>query len=68
MTDDILSFSFAFSDPVLNYYHYVLQTVYGDYTFTLPSKFFSIYFRSNVQFDICVYSGCRSGNFDQADS
>ncbi|CAF3603065.1 unnamed protein product [Adineta steineri] len=23
-------------DPVLNYYHYTLQTVYGDYTFTLP--------------------------------
>jgi hypothetical protein len=27
-----------FSDPVLNYYHYTLQTVYGDFTFTLPSK------------------------------
>ncbi|CAF1217575.1 unnamed protein product [Rotaria magnacalcarata] len=23
-------------DPVLNYHHYTLQTVYGDYTFTLP--------------------------------
>ncbi|CAF1669087.1 unnamed protein product, partial [Adineta ricciae] len=23
-------------DPILNFYHYVLQTVYGDYTFTLP--------------------------------
>ncbi|CAF5193696.1 unnamed protein product, partial [Rotaria magnacalcarata] len=23
-------------DPILNYHHYTLQTVYGDYTFTLP--------------------------------
>lgn len=26
------------SDSVMNYFHYTLQTVYGDYTFTMPSE------------------------------
>jgi hypothetical protein len=35
---EIRSIESFFSDPVVNYYHYTLQSVIGDYTFSLPSK------------------------------
>ena len=38
MNNSKFDFLFSSSDPVVNFYHYTLETVYGDFKFSLLSN------------------------------